>query len=150
MKKLAVLSALLLLIGIAASVHLWMQVKEVNPSYHKVTVTVSEVQVIPPSFSKRYTEYIVKARVNGTEKQIHNIRKGFSYYVGKQLEVLEAGGELYEDESGVKTNTKAAQYYFISLGANLFLLALFLSSFLSYRKKRKQEIQRYDDLDVFY
>ncbi|MDO4799882.1 MAG: hypothetical protein Q4A52_05120 [Bacillota bacterium] len=126
-RKLNLVFGILLLLGVAVSVLLWFQVKNQNLTARPVSVLVTDVQKIVPADPRENTEYRVKAHYDGKEHEIHNIRNGFRYIVGLSVEVVEAGGVLYEDEDGVRSNTGIAYFYFGSLALNAVLLVALLS-----------------------
>lgn len=134
-KKYSLAIAVLLLIGIASSVFLWIKVKNQDIAFQKVIAVVSSVEKLHPIGYKGGMEYKVMVRRDGREKEVHNIRKGFQYYVGKMVEVVEADGVLYEDEDGVRTDTYLAYYYFASLAINLILLVLLITGVVSARRQ---------------
>ena len=136
MKKLILFSGVLLFLGIMISASLWLRVKNLDISYNKVNVIVSNVEKIEPKNVKEGIRYIIKVYHDGKEKELNNVKMGFSYYVGKSVEVFEKDGLLYEDEAGVRTNTVAATYYFVSLGVNLVLIFLLVYGIVAYRRGR--------------
>ncbi|MGF0039686.1 hypothetical protein ACQRBF_02790 [Peptoniphilaceae bacterium SGI.131] len=129
-------SALFLLVGIFFSILLWSGVIEKKLDYKKVKVLVSDVELVGPSKGNYRTEYKITVFHEGEAKKLENVKNGYSYYIGNEVEVFESNGRLYEDLAGVGTNTPQASYYFISLGVNFVFLYILVYNILAYKRQR--------------
>lgn len=136
MKKFILWIGMLLFLGITVSGTLAMNLKKMDIHYHKVNVKVTDVEVIMPKDTTDTLKYIIKVQHNGEEKELKNVKMGFSYRAGNWVEVYEAHGQLYEDEDGVRTDSTLATYYFASLGINLVLIFLLVYGIAAYRRGR--------------
>lgn len=136
MKKFFIITGGLFFIGICVTVFLWFKVRDAKISYNKITVSVVSVEKIMPKDARETMKYRVKVRYDGTDRELNNVKKGFSYFAGQQVEVFESDGVLYEDEDGVRTSTMTFYYYLTSLGMTVVLLILFISG-RTFTKRRE-------------
>ncbi|MGX7112056.1 hypothetical protein [Gemella cuniculi] len=126
-----VVRTILLLAGIIFSVCLWCNVNQTAINYEKVEVIVSNVE---SELTRAGIQYKITVLDKGVSKELENVKRGFSYSMGDKIEVFSSQGHLYEDESGVRSNTNAAIYYFASLFVDLLLLILLVYKIIIYRR----------------
>lgn len=129
------LSGIFLIIFLFITMYFFQDAKKSPIFYNKVKVIVTDVEIIYPKNYKEFYKYIIKVSENGKVKELGNVKVGYSYYKGKMIEVFkDENGRLYEDEDGIRSNTKFARVYFISLGVTFIVLCFFVYNIIAYRR----------------
>lgn len=125
MKRKAIISTIVLLICIIATVALRFAVDRVNADYREVKATVvsSETKQVKV-LGSRQTVYEVIVRYEGQRYDLKNTHGTAAYQPGREVTVYLSNGELYANIEGVKTATPLAKVYFGSLFASFAMVVV--------------------------
>lgn len=119
MKPKVLISVIVLLLCIAATVGLRIAMDRADTAYDEVKVTVVSSETKQKRVLwKRMTVYEVIVRYEGEKYELKNAHDTYSYQPGRQMTVFLSGGELFANVQGVRTSTPVAKVYFAFLFAS--------------------------------
>lgn len=131
MKKKVMISVIVMLLCIGATVGLGIAMNRADTDYEEVEVKVisSETKQKKMLKSRQLVNEVI-VRYQGEEYELKNLHDTYAYQPGSEVTVFLSGGELYANIEGVKTSTPLATVYFVFLFASfgmVILTAMFVS-----------------------
>lgn len=119
MKTKVMISVIVLLLCIAATVGLRIATDRASTDYEEVKVTVVSSETKQKKVRRsRQTVYEVIVRYEGQNYELKNVHGAYSYQPGRDVTVLLSGGDMYANIEGVKTSTPLSTAYFVFLFAS--------------------------------
>lgn len=136
MKRNAMISAIVMLLCIIATVGLRFAVDRASTDYSEVKVTVVSSETKQEKvLGKRQTVYEVIVRYGGQRYELKNVHGTAAYQPGREVTAFLSNGELYANIEGVKTSTPLAMVYFGFLFAS-FAMVLVTIAFVGKARRR--------------
>ncbi len=123
------------------TVGLWFGVKNSNPKYEEVTVTVisaEEKKIRNKKNNSTYSKYEIKVNHEGKTYDLGNAHNVYSYPKGKMVKAYFSNGKMFANIEGVKSGSTVGMLYSVFLIGSLILLFVNLveTSKLSQEKKK--------------
>lgn len=123
MKRNAIISIIVMLLCIIATVGLRIAVDRAATDYSEVKVTVVSSETKQEKvLGKRQTVYEVIVRYEGKKYELKNAHGTAAYRPGREVTAFLSNGKLYANIEGVKTSTPLAMVYFGFLFASFAMI----------------------------
>lgn len=125
MKRNAIISAIVMLLCIVATVGLRLAVDHADTEYSEVKVTVVSSETKQEKIlGVRQTVYEVIVRYEGQKYELKNVHGTSAFQPGREVTAFLSNGELYANIEGVKTSTPLAMVYFGFLFASFAMVVV--------------------------
>lgn len=119
MKKKVMVSIIVLLLCIGATIGLGIATNGASTDYEEVKVMVLKAETKQKKvLGKRWTVNEVIVSYKGQRYELKNMHSMYAYQPGREVMVFLSGGKMYANVEGVKTSTPLAMVYFVFLFAS--------------------------------